>query len=100
DVELVAVVDADQERAGAIAARCQTRAATDYRSLFDRVDCVSLAVPTPLHFAVAQDFLSHGIDVLVEKPMAETVRDGRALVETAEQRGRILQVGHLERFNP
>jgi predicted dehydrogenase len=100
DVELVAVVDADHARADTVAARCHTRAATDYRSLFDDVDCVSLAVPTPLHFALALDFLLHDIDVLVEKPMTETVTDGRTLVDTAEQRGRILQVGHLERFNP
>jgi len=100
DVELVAVVDADPARAGSVAARCDTRADTDYRALFNRVDCVSLAVPTPLHFALARDFLAHGIDVLVEKPMTETVTDGRALVDTAEQQGRILQVGHLERFNP
>jgi predicted dehydrogenase len=68
--------------------------------LFENVDCVSLAVPTPLHFSLANDFLRHGIDVLVEKPMTVTVADGRALVETAEQHGCILQVGHLERFNP
>jgi len=100
DVELVAVVDADPDRAHSVAARCRTRAETDYRTLFTRVDCVSLAVPTPLHCALARDFLGHGVDVLVEKPMTETVTDGRALVELAEQQQRILQVGHLERFNP
>lgn len=100
DVDLIAVVDTDRARAHAIASRWHTAAATDYRALFDRVDCVSLAVPTPLHAALAQEFLAHGIDVLVEKPMTETVTDGRALVELAERCGRILQVGHLERFNP
>ena len=100
DVELVAVVDVDRARAERVAARCRTRAAADYRSLFGHVDCVSLAVPTPLHFALARDCLAQGIDVLVEKPMTETVSDGRALVDAAEQHGRILQVGHLERFNP
>ena len=100
DAELVAVVDVDHGRADSVAARCRTRADTDYRSLFGHVDCVSLAVPTPLHFALARDCLAHGIDVLVEKPMTEKVSDGRTLVETAEQLGRILQVGHLERFNP
>jgi len=99
-VDLVAVVDVDAARAQAIAARCDTVAATDYRTLFGRVECVSLAVPTPLHFALAQEFLGHGIDVLVEKPLTASVADGRALVEAAERGGRILQVGHLERFNP
>jgi len=100
DVELVAVVDVDHARAACIAARCHTRADTDYRSLFGGVDCVSLAVPAPLHFVLAHDFLAHGVDVLVEKPLAETVSDGQRLVDTAERHGRILQVGHLERFNP
>jgi len=100
DVDLVAVVDVDPERAAAIAARCRAQAATDHRTLFDRVDCVSLAVPTPLHFQLAREFVEHGIDVLVEKPMTVTVAEGRALVAVAEQCGRIVQVGHLERFNP
>jgi len=100
DVDLVAVVDADAERARTIAARCRTEAATDYRRLFGRVDCVSLAVPTPLHFLLATEFLTHGVDVLVEKPLTTSVADGRALVEAAAHHGRILQVGHLERFNP
>jgi len=100
DVDLVAVVDTDSERAAAIAARCHTQAMTDYRSLFDRVDCVSLAVPTPLHCGLAREFVGHGIDVLVEKPLTATVAEGRSLVDEAEQRGRIVQVGHLERFNP
>ena len=100
DVDLVAVVDADAERARAVATRCRTHALTDYRGVFGRVDCVSLAVPSPLHFELARDLVLHDIDVLVEKPLTTTVAEGRALVETAEQRGRILQVGHLERFNP
>jgi predicted dehydrogenase len=100
DVDLVAVVDADPARAAHIAARHGTIAEQDHTALFGRVDCVSLATPTPLHFRMARDLLEHGIDVLVEKPMTETVSDGRILVELAEHRGRILQVGHLERFNP
>ncbi len=100
DVDLVAVVDADVERARAVASRCRTQALTDYRALFDRVDCVSLAVPSPLHFGLARDLVLHDIDVLVEKPLTTSVAEGRALVAAAEQRGRILQVGHLERFNP
>jgi predicted dehydrogenase len=100
DVDLVGVADTVPERARAVAARCRTQALTDYRDLFGRVDCVSLAVPSPLHFALAHEFVMHDVDVLVEKPLTTTVAEGRALVAAAEQRGRILQVGHLERFNP
>lgn len=100
DVTLVGVADVDASRAAAIANECHTRAFTDYRELFSQVDCVSIAVPTQLHFAVACDFLRHGVDVLVEKPLTATGSEGRELVEIAAQRSRILQVGHLERFNP
>lgn len=100
NVTLVGVADPDQARAAAIADECHTRAFSDYRELFDQVDCVSIAVPTHLHHAVARDFLLHGIDVLVEKPMTATGAEGRELVELASQGQRILQVGHLERFNP
>jgi predicted dehydrogenase len=100
DVELVAVVDTDAERAASIAHRHRTQPLHDFRELFGRVDCVSLAVPTPLHYPIGKELLEHGIDVLVEKPLASNVDDGRALVEAAERGGRILQVGHLERFNP
>ena len=82
-----------------IAAECHTTALMDYREIFGQVDCVSIAVPTQFHYDVARDFLSHGIDVLVEKPMTVTAVEGRALVELAAQQQRILQVGHLERFN-
>jgi predicted dehydrogenase len=99
-VELVAVVDVDHERVRAVAGRCRTRASTDYRTLFDRVDCVSLAVPTALHFQLTREFLGHDVDVLVEKPLTTTVAEGQELVQLADHRGRILQVGHLERFNP
>ncbi len=99
-VELVGVVDVDAARAAACAQRCHTQWFTDYRDLFSKVDCVSLAVPTPLHAPLAQELLSHGIDVLVEKPLAATLQEGRDMVACADAAGRILQVGHLERFNP
>lgn len=99
-VTLVAVVDTNAERAAAIALECQTTARTDYRDLFGQVDCVSIAVPTQFHHTVAQDFLSHDIDVLVEKPLTATAAEGHELVTLAERHQRILQVGHLERFNP
>ena len=92
---LVAVVDTDEVRAREVAQRYATEALTDYRSLFGRVQCVSVAVPTQLHHRVARDFIDAGIDVLVEKPMAVDLVQGRDLVETAQAKGLILQVGHL-----
>ena len=99
-VDLVGVVDTDAARAEEVAQECQTSAQTDYRAMFGNVDCVSIAVPTQFHCAVARDFLTHGIDVLVEKPLAATGDEGHQLVDLAAEHGRILQVGHLERFNP
>jgi predicted dehydrogenase len=97
---LVAVVDVDEGRAREIAERLGTQALTDYRHLFGRVQCVSVAVPTRLHHRVARDFIEAGIDVLVEKPIAANLDQGRDLVEIAQSKGVIFQVGHLERFNP
>ena len=99
-VTLVAVVDTNHSRVTEIAAECHTTFLTDYHDLFGQVDCVSIAVPTQLHHIVAHDFLSHGIDVLVEKPMTATAAEGRGLVELAARNACLLQVGHLERFNP
>ena len=99
-VDLVGVVDINAARAEEVARECQTSARTDYRTLFGEVDCVSIAVPTQWHATVARDFLAQGIDVLVEKPLTATGAEGRGLVELARAHGCILQVGHLERFNP
>ena len=68
--------------------------------MFGRVQCVSVAVPTRLHRDIAREFLEQGIDVLVEKPLASNLAEGRDLVETAQVGNAILQVGHLERYNP
>ena len=100
DVSLVGVVDVDQPRAVELASQYQTQAFVDYRDLFGRIECVSIAVPTQLHHTIARDFLAQGVDVLVEKPLTATGAEGRELVELAARAGRILQVGHLERFNP
>ncbi|MGE0826606.1 MAG: Gfo/Idh/MocA family protein [Candidatus Binatia bacterium] len=99
-VTLVAVVDSNLTRAQEIATECHTTACTDYHELFGQIDCVSVAVPTQFHHEVTRDCLAHGIDVLVEKPLTATAAEGRALVHLAEQHKCILQVGHLERFNP
>ena len=97
---LVGVVDIDQTRANEIAGTVGVPAFTDYRALFGRVQCVSVAVPTRFHYQVARDFIEAGIDVLVEKPLTADIAEARGLVEAARSRGVILQVGHLERFNP
>jgi len=99
-VELVAVVDVDGARAAEIGGSLAVDALTDHRALVGRIDCASVAVSTQQHYTVARDLLEAGIDVLVEKPLTVTVAEGRALVDAAERGGRILQVGHLERFNP
>lgn len=97
---LVAVADIDRDRATEIGQKIGAVPMTDYRELFAQVRCVSVAVPTRLHYQVARDFLAAGIDVLVEKPMAATLEEGRQLVALARENRLVLQVGHLERFNP
>lgn len=97
--ELVAVCDTDAARAAAVAARQGSEATTDFRGLLGKVEAVSVAVPTVHHHAVARAFLEAGADVLVEKPIAESLEEAEALVATARRMGRILQVGHVERFN-
>ncbi len=99
-VELVAVCDADAARAGEVAAKYETRPESDYRALADRVDAVSVAVPTAAHAEVSRFFLERGVSVLVEKPMARTSAEAQALVDAAAASGATLMVGHIERFNP
>jgi predicted dehydrogenase len=97
---LVAVVDIDKGRAESVAGELGVAAFTDYRELLGRVECISVAVPTRLHYEVASYLLKRKVDVLVEKPIAADLQQGRELVELASAQGLILQVGHLERFNP
>ncbi len=98
--ELVAVVDTDEERAARAGAEFSCRALGDWRALAGEVDAAVVAVPTVSHAEVGCGLLDRGIDVLVEKPLAPDLDSGRRLAETAAARGRILQVGHLESFNP
>jgi len=97
---LVAVCDLDGARAEAVAAPLGTGVVTDYRQLFGSIDAATVAVPTAAHAEVATQLLERGIDVLVEKPMAPDLASADGMIETARRHGRILQVGHLERFNP
>src|SRR5688572_20487857 len=98
--ELVAVVDGREDVRNAVAAEVHAGAAiADYRELLGQVDAVSVVTPTPAHFEIAEAFLSAGAHVLVEKPITETPDQARTLIARAAERKRILQVGHLERFN-
>jgi len=99
-VDLVAVVDSDRTRADEAARQFECTAVPDISGLIGLVDAAVVATPTSSHAAVGCQVLDSGIDVLIEKPIAVDVAEGRKLVEAAEARGRILQVGHLERFNP
>ena len=98
-VRLVAVCDVKAARAASVARALRCRAITEYRDLLGSVDAVSLAVPTSLHAAIGLPLLRQGIHCLIEKPLATTIPDASALIRTAEHRGGILQVGHVERFN-
>jgi predicted dehydrogenase len=99
DSELVGIADPAAAARDAVSAELGVTAYADYRELLGRVDAVSIVTPTPYHYAVAKEFLEAGAHVLVEKPMTATVEEGMALVATAHRSQRILQVGHLERFN-
>lgn len=100
EVDLVGVVDNDLKRAEEIAAALGTRAYSDHRELIGHVDAVSVVVPTQYHHAVARDFLSAGVHVLIEKPITVTIAEADELIALAEQNRAVFQVGHLERFNP
>jgi predicted dehydrogenase len=100
-VELVGVADARIEQAQSVAAPLGTRAFDDYHELLGLgLDAVSVAVPTSLHRAVAGACLDRGLPTLVEKPLAATLPEAEELVALARRRGVLLQVGHIERFNP
>lgn len=100
DVELIGVADADPARAEEVARSCGCRAVADYRALLDGVDLVSIVVPTEHHYAVARGCLEAGLHILVEKPVTRTLEEADELIRLAQAKGRVFQVGHVERFNP
>src|SRR5215472_6730355 len=100
NAELAGVFDQDGSRAREIAKDFQTRAFQGIAELRGAVDAASVAVPTEAHREIGCALLEMGIDVLIEKPMARTVREADELIGAAERNGRSLQVGHVERFNP
>jgi predicted dehydrogenase len=96
---LVAVCDTDQSRLNEISKNLNVPGHTDYRELFDKVDAVSIAVPTKQHYQIAYEFLKHNIHALVEKPFTFYLRETNPLIKLARKNKLILQVGHVERFN-
>ena len=97
---LVAVCDIDESNGRAVADRYGADFVPDYRALIGQVDAVSLAVPTVSHHQIARDLLNARIAVLVEKPIARTLEEADEIIESAERNKAVLQIGHLERFNP
>ena len=99
-VDLVGVFDTDIKRAEEIAASCETKAFDDYHKLIDLAEAVSIVTPTTFHHKVGMDCLNAGLDVMMEKPITVTLAEADELIDLAADKGCILQVGHLERFNP
>jgi predicted dehydrogenase len=100
DVELVGVADLNVDRGLDTASKLRIRFFEDYHELLPLVDAVCIAVPTRLHYDVGVTCLRAGVHVLIEKPIAATIAEAESLVNTAAECNRILQVGHIERFNP
>lgn len=100
DVELVGVIDLDEKRAGKIARRLGTSSFRDLGDLPGPVDAVSVVVPTDSHHLVASRALAMGVHVLIEKPIALNTEEASEIIDLARKNGRVLQVGHIERFNP
>lgn len=98
-VKLVGVVDVDSSRAKEIAKRYRTQPFFHHSQLFNKVQAVSIAVPTLLHYPITKDFFLQGIDVLLEKPITQTIEEADELIRLAESKDLIFQVGHLERFS-
>lgn len=99
DAELVGVVDIDANLSKQVAAETQSEAFSDYRELFGKIDAASVVVPTPAHFSISRDLLAHQIDLMIEKPITTSLTEADKLIDIAESQNRLIQVGHLERFN-
>jgi predicted dehydrogenase len=96
---LAGISDTNKVRLNEISQNLNVPGYADYRELFTKVDAVSVAVPTKLHYAIASDFLKHNIHTLVEKPFTPTLEEADNLIKIAKDNSLILQVGHIERFN-
>jgi predicted dehydrogenase len=99
-VELIGVADTDYAQADRIAGQLGTRAYYGHHELIGKVDAVSIAVPTEAHYSISRDFIDNQVDILIEKPITTTIAQADELIRAADKNGCIIQVGHLERFNP
>ncbi|MFN3466086.1 MAG: Gfo/Idh/MocA family protein, partial [Candidatus Brocadiales bacterium] len=100
NVELVGVVDTDRERGEQVAQRLNVRFFPSVEEVANKVSAVSIAVPTGAHYSVASYFLKRRIPVMLEKPLGLSLREAEELVELSSTNNVVLQVGHVERFNP
>jgi predicted dehydrogenase len=100
EAELKAVADMDFKRALEIGNRHGVNYYQNYEDMLDEIDVGIVATPTSEHFHISMNLLKHGKPVLVEKPITETIEQAEQLVDMAKTKGLVLQVGHLERFNP
>jgi len=100
EVELAAVVDLDSKKSREIADSYLTQSFTDYQDIYNKVDAVIVASTTASHFEIARNFLARGIHTFVEKPICTSVEEATKLVRIAEKKKIVLQVGHVERYNP
>ncbi|MDY6876458.1 MAG: Gfo/Idh/MocA family oxidoreductase [Chloroflexota bacterium] len=99
-VELVGIADMNQKRGRQIADYYDTTYFPDHRALLSQLDAAVVSASTPAHYTLASECLERGLHVLVEKPIAETIEQAQQMVQMADERGLVLQVGHIERFNP
>lgn len=100
NVNLVGVADINEQQAKNVAKELQTDAYIDHKELIRKIEAASIVVPTPAHFSISKECLESDVDILIEKPMAATVEEADELIRISESKGKIIQVGHLERFNP
>lgn len=100
ETELIAVVDIDEKRADAFAAKYGCEAYYNHRDILHKVDALSIVTPTTTHYEIAFDCLRAGKDVLIEKPITVNIEEAGDLITESEKKGCIIQVGHLERYNP
>jgi len=100
NAELVAILDIDPARANDIGGKYKAKAVASLNEFAGMVDAASVATPTSAHFSIARDLLAQGKHLLIEKPITEKTSDARDLAQVAAEKGLVLQVGHVERFNP
>ncbi len=100
EVDLVAISDLNLWRAQLAAWKANTTPVRNYQDVFSRAEAVVISVPTPLHYQVGKEALEHGLHCLIEKPLASSLDEARKLLALSQEKNLVLQVGHIERFNP